>query len=263
MQNILQIKEEKLFGNYIIATNGAILKDIKHDTYLINMSLLDEQIQGLVDVCKRNNLEYEFMTTKCEVADAKYSYRRVVDPMYDNMGVPFNYQANLEEYIDNLEDSIPLFAINGTEEELATCYEQIASISGLQISGQCIRTTPLKDTEGKLKTLAYYDIMRQGVTKASAIECLARHLEIRKEEIIAVGDGGNDVEMLQTAGLKIAMLNAKPELKAIADIITPVDNNEGGVGRTINAIYNEMVRRESFANKNKPSDKQQSEETYL
>lgn len=231
------------FQSYIIATNGAILKDIQSGEYLINQSLLPEQLKGLIEVCQKNGLEYECMTTQCEVADAKYSYRRVVDPMYDNMGVPFNYQENLESFILNSKDPIPLFAVNGTEEELEECYEELASIPGLQISGQCVRTTPLKDPEGKIKTLAYHDIMREGVTKASAIEKLAEHLGIQKEEIIAMGDGGNDIEMLQTAGLKVAMQNATPKLKEIADIITPVDNNQGGVGMILEEIHAQLMRR--------------------
>lgn len=227
------------FQSYIIATNGAILMDIQKGEYFINQSLLPTQIEELISTCEKNHLEYEFMTTKCEVADAKYSYRRVIDPMYDNMGIPFNYQENLREYIAQLQDSIPLFAVNGTEEELQECYNELAGISGLQISNLCTRTTP-GDAEGNLDSIAYYDIMREGVTKASAIQKLAEHLGIPKEEIIAIGDGGNDVEMLQMAGLKIAMKNANDSLKEIADIVTPVDNNAGGVGITIEALCNSL-----------------------
>lgn len=223
------------FQSYIIATNGAILMDIQKEEYIINQSLSHKQISELVEVCKKNNLEYEFMTTKCEVADAKYSYRRVIDPMYDNMGVPFNYQNDLEDYIDNIEDSIPLFAVNGTKEELEACFDELEKIAGIQISGQCTRTTP--EIDGRIETLCYHDIMKEGVTKASAIQVLANRLGIKKEEIIAVGDGGNDIEMLQTAGLKIAMKNATEKLKQVADFITPVDNNEGGVGRMMNVLY--------------------------
>lgn len=249
------------FQSYIIATNGAILKDIQSEKYLINQSLLPEQLKGLIEVCRNNGLEHECMTTKCEVADAKYSYRRVVDPMYDNMGVPFNYQEDLESFIINSHDPIPLFAVNGTEKELEECYEELANIPGLQISGQCIRTTPLKDSQGKIETLAYHDIMREGVTKASAIEKLAEHLGIQKEEIIAIGDGGNDIEMLQTAGLKIAMQNATPKLKEIADIITPADNNQGGVGLILEDLH-------KILDKKKQEEKQHfgkiyDEEMYL
>lgn len=223
------------FQSYIIATNGAILMDIQKEEYLINKSLLPEQVKELVEVCKRNALEYEFMTTQHEVADIKYAYRRVIDPMYDNIGVPFNYQSDLEDYISNTQDSIPLFAINGTKKELENCLYEFKNINGIQISGECTRTTP--EIDGRIDTICYYDIMRQGVTKASAIEVLANHLNIKKEEIIAVGDGGNDIEMLQVAGLKIAMKNATKKLKEIADFVTQVDNNEGGVGRMMNVIY--------------------------
>ncbi len=215
------------FGKYIIATNGAILWEAESGE-TVSRSLSKEQITSLVEVCEANGLEYEFMTTKCEVADSKYSYRRTIDPMYDNMGVPFNYQSNMREYILGQADPIPLFAVNGTEEELQEAMKELQTIQGLQISDLCIRTTPEKDPEGKLKTLRYFDIMREGVTKASAIEMLAERLGIEKKEIIAIGDGGNDIEMLQVAGLKVAMKNADPLLLDIKDIfITAVDNNEG------------------------------------
>lgn len=215
------------FGKYIIATNGAILWEAESGE-TVSRSLSKEQITSLVEVCEANGLEYEFMTTKCEVADSKYSYRRTIDPMYDNMGVPFNYQSNMREYILGQADPIPLFAVNGTEEELQEAIKELQTIQGLQISDLCIRTTPEKDPEGKLKTLRYFDIMREGVTKASAIEMLAERLGIEKKEIIAIGDGGNDIEMLQVAGLKVAMKNADPLLLDIKDIfITAVDNNEG------------------------------------
>lgn len=223
------------FGKYIIATNGAILWE-KETGKTVSRSLSKEQITRLVEVCEANGLEYEFMTTKCEVADSKYSYRRTIDPMYDNMGVPFNYQSNMREYILGQADPIPLFAVNGTEEELQEAIKELHSVQGLQISDLCIRTTPEKDPEGKIRTLGYFDIMKEGVTKASAIEILAQNLGIDRKEIIAVGDGGNDKEMLEAVGLKVAMKNAKPSLKEIANVITPVDNNEGRSGKIYKCI---------------------------
>lgn len=233
------------FQSYIIATNGAILWDVQAQKYLINEALSEAQMSSLVEMCQKNGLEYEFMTTRCEVADAKYSYRRVVDPMYDNMGVPFNYQEDLAGYLANLTDPVPLFAVNGTEEELEKCDEELRSINGLQISGKCIRTTPEK--EGKIETLAYYDIMKEGVTKAKAIETLTRHLGIEKEEVIAIGDGGNDIEMLEMAGLKIAMRNATEALKAKANIITSHDNNHGGVGFVLRDLHKTLTKRKREA----------------
>jgi len=50
------------------------------------------------------------------------------------------------------------------------------------------------------------------------------------------------MEMLQLAGLKVAMANARPELKGIADFVTVNDNNNAGVAEIVNAIYQQLER---------------------
>ncbi len=65
------------------------------------------------------------------------------------------------------------------------------------------------------------DITHRTGTKASAVHRYARLLGISPAEIIGIGDGPNDVEFLQECGLRIAMGNAHPDLKAIADWIAP------------------------------------------
>lgn len=67
-----------------------------------------------------------------------------------------------------------------------------------------------------------------GVHKATAIEILLKHLNIGAKNTIAFGDGMNDVEMFQACELGIAMGNAKPGLKEIADEITDT-HDEGGI----------------------------------
>jgi len=176
----------RAFQKYILATNGAMLYDVENDEYLVNKSIGEGQLIQLIEICEKYDIEYEIMTSECEVADVIYSYRRVVDPMYDNMGVKFNYQENLREYILGSQQPIPLFAISGTEEELGQYVDEFRRIAEIQMSAQCLRTTPEADSESMLKPLVYYDIMRKGVTKASAIEVLAEHLGIAREEVIAI-----------------------------------------------------------------------------
>ncbi|QLY80711.1 Cof-type HAD-IIB family hydrolase [Clostridium intestinale] len=66
------------------------------------------------------------------------------------------------------------------------------------------------------------------VHKATAIETLLEHLNIDVKDTIALGDGMNDVEMFEFCNLGIAMGNAKPGLKEIADEITDT-HDEGGI----------------------------------
>jgi len=71
-----------------------------------------------------------------------------------------------------------------------------------------------------------------GVSKASALESLCRHIGISMQEVIAVGDSLNDIKAIQAAGLGVAMENAQDEVKAAADAIT-LSNNDHGVAEVI------------------------------
>lgn len=85
----------------------------------------------------------------------------------------------------------------------------------------------------------YIDIAKNGCSKKNAIHILADKLGIKQEEIIVMGDGGNDISMFECAGLKIAMANAEKYLKEKADFIT-TSNNDNGVAKAIQKfIFNE------------------------
>ena len=71
------------------------------------------------------------------------------------------------------------------------------------------------------------EVLTKGVNKAFGLEKLAQKLNIEPSEIAAVGDAANDIEMLEYAGLAIAMGNASEEVKAIADIVTDTNENNG------------------------------------
>ncbi len=67
---------------------------------------------------------------------------------------------------------------------------------------------------------AWLDIAASGVTKASALEVLRQRLGTRPEHTVAVGDGRNDIEMLQWAGRGVAMGQAPEEVRAVASEVT-------------------------------------------
>ncbi|CAI0409537.1 unnamed protein product [Linum tenue] len=77
------------------------------------------------------------------------------------------------------------------------------------------------------------EIVPVGTSKGSGIQILLDHLGVKAEEIMAIGDGENDIEMLQLAALGIALSNGVEKTKAVADVIG-VSNDEDGVA---DAIY--------------------------
>lgn len=79
------------------------------------------------------------------------------------------------------------------------------------------------------------EAMPKGVTKARALQELAEDLDIKPEEVMAIGDAANDSEMLAYAGLGVAMGNASEAIKVLADRVTlPCD--QAGVAHAIRTL---------------------------
>lgn len=78
----------------------------------------------------------------------------------------------------------------------------------------------------------FINMLAPGVSKGSALEQMAFHMGIDMSQVIAIGDGNNDIPLITTAGLGIAMGNATPEVKAVADYVTQ-DVEQGGVAAAI------------------------------
>ncbi|MHB8157077.1 MAG: Cof-type HAD-IIB family hydrolase [Desulfocucumaceae bacterium] len=84
-----------------------------------------------------------------------------------------------------------------------------------------------------MKSKPYFlEVADSGATKGKALADLARSLELDADQVMAIGDSWNDLDMLQYAGVAVAMENAMPEVKAIAGHITS-SNDADGVAEAI------------------------------
>ena len=112
---------------------------------------------------------------------------------------------------------------------------------------KCLMTgepTHLAEVEQKIKvkygeSLSIYrsepyflEIMPKGIDKAQSLSRLLQYLGLTKEQMIACGDGFNDLSMIKYAGLGVAMSNAQKIVKRSADYIT-FTNDENGVAHVV------------------------------
>ena len=79
----------------------------------------------------------------------------------------------------------------------------------------------------------FINVIAPEVSKGKALEALSSFLGIPLTEVVAIGDGANDISLLSKAGLAIAMGNATDEVKAVADYVT-LDVDHSGVAAAIN-----------------------------
>ena len=75
--------------------------------------------------------------------------------------------------------------------------------------------------------MKFVNVVEPGVSKGAALAKLAEHFGIDLRRIMAIGDGTNDIPLFMESGLKVAMGNAREELKTMADYITGTVNESG------------------------------------
>lgn len=79
----------------------------------------------------------------------------------------------------------------------------------------------------------FLDVMPRGVNKGAGVRYIAEKLGIGMDEVIACGDSGNDISMVEAAGLGVAMKNGEADLRAVADYVTEHDCDHDGIAEVV------------------------------
>jgi len=108
------------------------------------------------------------------------------------------------------------------------------ALGALDAAGLGERITVLR-TEYPARDLSMIDVLNAGCSKGHALERWARHRGYRREEVMAVGDNHNDVEMLEFAGHPVIMGNACEELRGRGWTVTR-GNHECGVAAAVETV---------------------------
>ena len=123
-----------------------------------------------------------------------------------------------ESLVDYITFPVPKFLITGEPKDLEE-YEKILNKELNNVT--VFRSEPF-----------FLEIVPKSVNKGTSLDIIRKHLDLKKDSVIAFGDGFNDVSLLESAGLGIAMKNAQAPVIKAADYVTR-SNNENGVGEAI------------------------------
>ena len=82
----------------------------------------------------------------------------------------------------------------------------------------------------------FLELVPLGIDKARTLTVLLEKLDMKREDMVAVGDGYNDLSMIKFAGLGVAMANAQEPVKKAADYIT-LSNDEDGVAAVVERYF--------------------------
>lgn len=174
-------------------------------TQILHKSIIPESdVKNIAAYCKKNNKATIFVNEHTIGVCAPNDLVKSI--FYDHLNVPKIPEIGFDEATHKEVFQITPFIT--TQEEDA--------IRDLIPSCQPERWNP-----------EFVDIVRKGNTKESGIKVIQEHFNIKQEDTIAIGDGGNDVSMLGYAGIGIAMGNATDEVKAHADYVTTSVDEDG------------------------------------
>ena len=194
-------------NSFMISFNGSTITDLKEDKLLFEHSLTKEQIHSLYDFSQQNNTHI-----------ITYLNGQIIS------------ERN-SEYID-IESTI-----TGIELVIVPSFKDAVTTSAVK----CLlleEPNYLKTMEPLLKAAMpdlsicmskpfFLEAAPNGVDKGAAIQILAEKLNILPSEIIAIGNAGNDLTMIQYAGLGVWVDNVDDELREFGDVIVASNNNHG------------------------------------
>lgn len=197
----------------IITYQGALIKNLMDEKVLFERYVPKDAGHKLFEYCIEHNLHLQVYID--DKLYAREENQKLKD--YSNLnGTPYFIEPDFEKLI---AQNTPKMLIIDEPDYLDTLIPVFRELLGPEV--HITKSKP-----------HFLEIMHRECTKGHALTFLAKHFGIEMSETMALGDSWNDHEMLEAAGLGVAMGNAIQALKDIADYVT-LSNNEDGVKAAI------------------------------
>lgn len=209
-------KELKLdqYGGFILAYNGASIINCQTWETFYQRTIPAEMVPVLVELAKKYGVDILTYKDKDILTNNKDNIYVQEEAFITKMPV-----VQLEDMTECSEYPLNKMMMLGEGDYLAEVEKKLR-----------------KDIHGMLAVyrseVYFLEIMPKKIDKAYALSKLLDKLSLTTENLIACGDSYNDQSMVEMAGLGVAMENAKPELKAVADYIT-LSNDEDGIAKVL------------------------------
>ena len=199
----------------IVGCGGAFIYDIQPSRIVESHPLPKKETIELVQLCR----EWDIMLVLENLEYSEYE-KNVEEKEKKDRAANFNSRkvADLIQVI--AEDTIKAVIVG----ETAAVQAAIAEVNRRKLPFQIAMSSPNSA-----------DILAEGVNKGSGLKSLAQIKHLPMERIAVIGDWLNDMDMFTASHFSVAMGNAPEELKALADLIAPT-NDEGGVAWALQEI---------------------------
>jgi Cof subfamily protein (haloacid dehalogenase superfamily) len=229
----LPIAKQLGFDLWLISSNGAVTRSLSGETF--HRDLLP------AETCRQLCAAMQEFRGNTVLTFDKETKGAIVLERLDELGA--SIRRWLEKNMEYIEFVIPIERALVTDPVQAmfcgTMERMSAALRTLQGAGMDGRVTILR-TEYPARDLSMIDVLNAGCSKGHALERWAVYRGYRREEVMAVGDNHNDIEMLEFAGHPVIMGNACEELRGRGWRVTR-GNHECGVAAAVELALTQTV----------------------
>jgi len=202
-------KELKMdfYNSFMLSYNGAVITDLKDNKILFEQTLTKEQIHELHDYSLESKTHIITYVNDAIVSETDSEYIEIEKNI---TGLPHNKVTDFKEEVQ-------------TNAVKCILLEEPSYLKTVEVDLK-LRMPHLSVSMSKP---FFLEVAQQGIDKAFSLKKLAEKLNINQSEIIAVGNAGNDLTMIEYAGLGVWVDNVDPELRHKGDVVVASNNNHG------------------------------------
>ena len=204
-------------SRYFIYSNGAGIFDTQQNETIFSSTIEKSICLDLYNYCIENDI--------CIRIDTQYGRYITNMDFSTSTDIFFDYDINNFLNKDDIQQ-ISFLCLSGEKIENAINYVRERYNHFIKVENHY---SFLSKNNENIHTI---NIINTSTSKGNAISGLCKFLHIDINDVIAMGDDLNDISMIKTVGLGVAMGNAKQEVKDIAKQITN-DNNHNGVAKIL------------------------------
>ncbi|MCD7826137.1 MAG: ATP-dependent zinc metalloprotease FtsH [Clostridiaceae bacterium] len=199
------------FGGYVIAYNGTTVINCKTGECIFNQTIDPELLAPVYAAAKEANVGITVYHDQTRELIAGNGVDKYIEADAKACEVTIRQVDNL---VRDIDFPINKFLLSGDPEYMKEVEKQMQEKFGSRLN--VFRSDPF-----------YVEILPRFIDKGVAVQKLIRHLDLKKDKVICVGDSFNDLPMLRCAGLGVAMGNAQPEVREAADFVTGSNDEDG------------------------------------
>ena len=245
ISSVEDLANELQANHYLISGNGAIVYDMHKKEVVYDRFLSKEQVLNIVKICEENSIYYNIYTEN-EVLTKSLNYNTLFyysenTHKQEEKRTNINILTDVYDYIlkSNDQKYLKVTVCDQSQIIFASIIKKLRTINDIDVLDVAHMSKKIikAGTEEVLVEYCYTEITNKNVNKWTALEYIMKEKNIDRSEVAAIGDNINDKEMIEEAGLGVAMGNSTPAIKEVANVEVGT-NNEEGVRETFQKYIN-------------------------